>query len=249
MNPESKEVLHRFKRNKLACLGVILVIVLAALSLLAPVIAPYEYEEQDLILGAAPPSAEHWLGTDVLGRDLFTRLLYGGRISLMVGICATAVSLVIGVTYGSISGYFGGRADIIMMRIVDILYALPFTIFVIILTVVFGRNIILLFAVMGVFLVFFLRRALATTTQFAAAMAALALLAAAVGLDFVEGIEGGHRWIEEGLNASAYKVRHYSKAIEETMEMFAMTLFLAVFVLQVAAAAPSITVRFEQESE
>lgn len=130
-------------------MGVILVIVLAGLSLLAPVIAPYEYEDQDLILGAAPPSGEHWLGTDVLGRDLFTRLLFGGRISLMVGICATIVSLIIGVTYGSISGYFGSRTDTVMMRIVDILYALPFTIFVIILTVVFGRNIILLFAVIG----------------------------------------------------------------------------------------------------
>ncbi|MDA0323532.1 MAG: ABC transporter permease [Verrucomicrobia bacterium] len=151
MNPESKEVLHRFLRNRLACMGVILMIVLAGFSLLAPVATPYTYDEPDPLLGigATPPSARHWFGTDVLGRDLFTRVLYGGRTSLMVGICATAVSLVIGVTYGSVSGYCGARTDTIMMRIVDILYALPFTIFVIILTVVFGRNIFLLFAVIG----------------------------------------------------------------------------------------------------
>jgi oligopeptide transport system permease protein len=94
-------------------------------------------------------SRAHWLGTDELGRDLFTRLLYGGRVSLMVGLCATVVSLTIGVLFGAIAGYFGGRTDDLMMRFVDILYALPFTIFVILLTVIFERNIWNLFLAIG----------------------------------------------------------------------------------------------------
>jgi hypothetical protein len=105
-----------------------------------------------------------------------------------------------------------------------------------------------MFALMGLFLVLFLNRVLATRGQFALAMAAVALLAAAVGLDFVEGVEGGHQWIEEALGASPYKVRHYSKSLEETIEMFAMTLFLAVFALQAAATAPVITLRLKNDS-
>ncbi|MDG2213212.1 MAG: ABC transporter permease [Verrucomicrobiota bacterium] len=94
-------------------------------------------------------SRGHLLGTDELGRDLFTRILYGGRISLMVGLCATAVSLTIGVLFGAVAGFFGGRVDDLMMRFVDILYALPFTIFVILLTVIFDRNIWNLFLAIG----------------------------------------------------------------------------------------------------
>jgi oligopeptide transport system permease protein len=116
---------------------------------LAPWLAPYGYEAQDLALGAAPPSGAHWLGTDVLGRDLLTRMLYGGRVSLLVGICATAVSLLIGTAYGSLSGYAGGKTDAFLMRLVDILYAIPFTVFVIVLMVAFGRNLLLLFAAIG----------------------------------------------------------------------------------------------------
>jgi oligopeptide transport system permease protein len=92
---------------------------------------------------------KHILGTDDSGRDLLVRILYGGRISLAVGLCATLVALTIGVVYGAVAGYLGGKLDAVMMRIVDIMYSLPFTIFVILLMVFFGRNIFLLFAAIG----------------------------------------------------------------------------------------------------
>jgi oligopeptide transport system permease protein len=139
---------HRLRQNRLAYFGGITVAVLALLCAIGPFFAQ-SYEDQNLDLGAVPPNTAHWLGTDTLGRDLFARLLYGGRISLMVGLVATFVALVIGVSYGAIAGYLGGKADAVMMRIVDILYALPFTIFVILLMVFFGRNIFLLFFAIG----------------------------------------------------------------------------------------------------
>jgi len=139
----------QLKKNRAAIAGLVILIILIIAAAAAPWLTPYSFEKQDLALGASSPSSAHWLGTDVLGRDLFTRLLYGGRTSFLVGICATAVSLLIGVPYGAISGYVGGRTDSIMMRIVDILYTMPFTILVIILMVVFGRNILLLFAAIG----------------------------------------------------------------------------------------------------
>ena len=140
---------QRLRKNKMAVGGLVVLILMCIAAILTPWIAPYSYEEQNLVLGAAPPSAEHWLGTDTLGRDLLTRLLYGGRISLAVGFIATAVALLIGVLYGTVAGYFGGRIDAAMMRLVDILYALPFMIFIILLMVIFGRNILLLFLAIG----------------------------------------------------------------------------------------------------
>jgi len=144
---------RRLFKNKLAVFGAIVVALLAALCFSEPLLCPrvvgFTYEQQDLVLGPAPPSAQHWLGTDPLGRDLLARLLYGGKISLMVGLCATLVSLTIGVLYGAISGFAGGKLDMVLMRTVDILYALPFVIFVILLMVFFGQNIILLFVAIG----------------------------------------------------------------------------------------------------
>ena len=139
---------HRLKRNRLAIAGAVVLIVLTLACAAGPLFSQ-SYEEQNLDLGAVPPGTAHWLGTDTLGRDLLARILYGGRISITVGLVATFVALAIGVTYGAVAGFIGGKVDAVMMRLVDILYALPFAIFVILLMVFFGRNIFLLFFAIG----------------------------------------------------------------------------------------------------
>jgi oligopeptide transport system permease protein len=143
-----RDAARRFLKNRMAVFGLAFVTLLAITALLAPWFVQ-SYSEQNLDYGAKSPNSEHWMGTDVLGRDLLSRVLYGSRISLAVGVCATLVSLTIGVFYGAISGYLGGKTDAAMMRLVDILYALPFTVFVILLMVIFGRNIVLLFMAIG----------------------------------------------------------------------------------------------------
>ena len=143
------DAIYRLTRNKAAMFGAFILLILIASAALAPWIAPYSYSFQNLELGASPPSADHILGTDVLGRDLLSRILYGARISLLVGFVATGVALVIGVSWGIIAGYAGGKIDSIMMRIVDVLYGLPFIIFIILLMVIFGRNLWLLFGAIG----------------------------------------------------------------------------------------------------
>mgnify|MGYP005849346709 CR=1 FL=1 len=135
--------MDRAKRHAAVLAGVGLV------CLLGPWVWPYAPGAQDTLLGAAAPSWRHWLGTDLLGRDLLARLMEGGRVSIGVGVAATVVSLAIGVTWGAVAGYTGGRVDRLMMRIVDVLYALPFTVFVIVLTVAFGRSLLLLFVAIG----------------------------------------------------------------------------------------------------
>lgn len=144
-----KDAWLRLRKNKLAVFGLVTLVLFIVIALLTPWIAPYSYQAQDLELGASPPSMAHWLGTDIFGRDMLTQIMYGGRISLAVGFVATAVALLIGVTWGAIAGYVGGRTDAVMMRLVDILYALPFMIFIVLLTVVFGRNMLLLFLAIG----------------------------------------------------------------------------------------------------
>jgi oligopeptide transport system permease protein len=139
----------RLRRNRLAVFGLAVLCFFVLVALLTPWIAPYGYAEQNLELGATPPSAAHWLGTDIFGRDMLTQVMYGGRVSLAVGFIATAVALLIGVTWGAIAGYAGGKLDAAMMRLVDILYALPFMIFIVLLMVVFGRNMLLLFLAIG----------------------------------------------------------------------------------------------------
>jgi oligopeptide transport system permease protein len=139
----------RLSRNRLALFGLAVLVLFILIATLTPWIAPYSYTQHNLDLGATPPSAAHWLGTDIFGRDMLTQIMYGGRISLAVGFIATAVALLIGITWGAIAGYAGGRVDAVMMRMVDIIYALPFMIFIVLLMVVFGRNMLLLFLAIG----------------------------------------------------------------------------------------------------
>lgn len=143
---------RRLSRDRIARIALGLLALIVLLAVAGPWISPWPPDAIDFDgdWGAAPGLAgTHWLGTDELGRDLFARSCAGGRISLLVGLAATLVSLLIGVAYGAVAGYAGGRLDALMMRLVDVLYALPFMFFVILLTVLFGRHIVLLFLAIG----------------------------------------------------------------------------------------------------
>ena len=142
---------RRLRRNRAAVAGLITLSLLALLATFGPLLLPYAIDEVFWDSIGAPPTFSDWhpFGTDANGRDLFVRTLYGGRISLSVGLAASVVSVLIGVTWGTVSGYFGGRTDSLMMRVVDVLYALPFMFFVILLMVYFGRHVILIFIAIG----------------------------------------------------------------------------------------------------
>jgi oligopeptide transport system permease protein len=139
------------KQNKAALFSFVTMSAMVVLVILGPLLSPFAIDQTDWYQLSAKPSfsSGHIFGTDDLGRDLFVRVMYGGRISLMVGLVATMVSVFIGVSYGAISGYFGGKTDAIMMRVVDVLYAMPFLFFVILLMVFFGRSILLIFIAIG----------------------------------------------------------------------------------------------------
>jgi len=140
----------RLFRNKAAVVSMIILGLLVLIALFGPLVWLHDYKTQS-VATELPPTFENWhlLGTDWIGRDNVVRLMIGLRISLAVGVVATIVSLLIGVTWGAIAGFVGGRVDNIMMRFVDVLYAMPFIFFVILLLTVFGRNIILIFAAIG----------------------------------------------------------------------------------------------------
>ena len=146
-----QDAMLRLRRNKAAMLAVFVLLGLIGAAFLGPSFLPFNYEDPDWAAFRAPPSVEtgHYFGTDQNGRDLAARTLYGTRVSLAVALVATLVSIFIGVTYGAVAGYMGGRIDQAMMRFVDIMYALPYILFVILLMVVFGRNVYLLFAAIG----------------------------------------------------------------------------------------------------
>lgn len=129
------EVFHRFSQNKMAIIGLVTLILIILMAIFAPVFSPYNYREQLGVYNAAP-SLAHWFGTDDLGRDVFVRAWEGARISLFIGITAAVIDLIIGVLWGSISGLAGGRVDNIMMRIADVLTAVPYLLVVIVLLVV-----------------------------------------------------------------------------------------------------------------
>ncbi len=139
------------RRNRAAMFALGLMLTVVVLVMAAPLLSPYTIDSTDWDRISIGPSfaSNHYFGTDDVGRDLFVRTLYGGRISLMVGLVATLVSLLIGIAYGATAGYLGGRVDQVMMRIVDVLYAMPFMFFVILLMVFFGRNILLIFVAVG----------------------------------------------------------------------------------------------------
>jgi oligopeptide transport system permease protein len=144
-------IVARFLRNRTAFASLAVLSVIMLLAVVGPSTSPWEYDEIDWDhIAASPGSGEqHWFGTDNVGRDLYVRTFAGARVSLSVALLATAVSVLIGVPFGAIAGYVGGRTDLLMMRFVDVLYSLPFMFFVILLVVVFGRNIVLIFIALG----------------------------------------------------------------------------------------------------
>lgn len=145
----NRQALQRLLDNRMALAGLITLFVIVLLCFIGPLFSPYNANEGDLANNFAAPSSAHWLGTDQQGRDLLTRIFTGGQISFQVGILAMLVALTIGVAYGAIAGFIGGGLDRLMMRVADIAYALPFSIFVILLTVSFGRDIRVLFIAIG----------------------------------------------------------------------------------------------------
>ncbi|WP_175989377.1 ABC transporter permease [Bacillus sp. Marseille-Q1617] len=128
----------RLLKNKLAMLGFVFLILLIFMAVMGPIISPHDVTKQTLASQNLPPSSQHWFGTDDLGRDVFTRTWYGARISLFVGFMAALIDFVIGIIYGGVAGYKGGKTDSVMMRIVEILYGLPYLLVVILLMVVMG---------------------------------------------------------------------------------------------------------------
>lgn len=140
---------RRLRKNRMAVASAFVLLGVVLFCVVGPWFVPYTFEEQDLAYGAQGMSWKHWFGTDLHGRDLLVRAMYGGRISLLVGLSATLVSLTIGVSVGAIAGYFGGRVDATLMRIVDVLYTIPFMFVVILFLVLFGRSLILLFVALG----------------------------------------------------------------------------------------------------
>jgi len=140
---------QRFRKDRAAVWAGWFLLFVAAVCVLSPFIAPYPYQRQDLALGAVGPCASHWLGTDLLGRDVLSRLLQGGAVSLGVGLVATVVALAVGVLYGVVAGQSGGLVERGMMRAVDILSTLPLTLIVILCMVVFGQNIWMIFLAVG----------------------------------------------------------------------------------------------------
>ncbi len=130
VTPESvtspaRQAWRRFRRHHMALFGIFLLALILGLVVFAPRVTPYEPNALDLKSRLQPPSREHWMGTDELGRDVFTRILYGGRISLLIGVAAMSVSVTVGTVIGALSGYFGGRVDSLIMRIVDVVISFP----------------------------------------------------------------------------------------------------------------------------
>ncbi|NGP19357.1 ABC transporter permease [Devosia aurantiaca] len=147
----TQDAMRRLVRNKAAVVSIAVIVLIVLLAFIGPYFVPWGYSQVDWSNIRKPPNFEagHYFGTDQNGRDMLARVLQGTQMSLIVAFVATVVSVSIGVVYGAVAGYFGGRVDAIMMRIVDVMYALPYILFVIILMVMFGRNPVLLFVGIG----------------------------------------------------------------------------------------------------
>jgi oligopeptide transport system permease protein len=135
-----QDVWRRLKENKLSMIGLFIIVFITLAAIFGPMLSKYNYFSQDFSVANQGPSIAHWFGTDGFGRDMFTRILYGARISLTVGFAASILNVTIGVLYGGISGYLGGKVDSFMMRIVDIIYSIPMMIYVILLMLVLGAG-------------------------------------------------------------------------------------------------------------
>ena len=143
-----RDVWDRYKKNKLAMIGLIFLIIMVVMAIFVPILSKYGFEEQNIALKNAMLSLDHPFGTDKLGRDIFVRVMYGGRISLSIAFASAFICLIIGVLYGGIAGYVGGKVDMVMMRIVDILDSIPTLLYVILILMIFGNTIpAMLFAI------------------------------------------------------------------------------------------------------
>ena len=136
-----KDAWGRYKKNKLAMIGLAFLIVMVIMSILVPMFSKYGFETQNIEIRNSMPSWEHPFGTDKLGRDIFVRVMYGGRISLAIAFSSAFICLIIGILYGGVSGYIGGKVDMIMMRVVDILDSVPTLLYVILILMIFGNTI------------------------------------------------------------------------------------------------------------
>lgn len=145
-----QDVWRRLKLNKVAMTSLILIVLLVLIAAIGPLLSKFDYRSQDTQALSLAPGWVHWFGTDDLGRDLYVRTLYGARISLLVGIVSALINFVIGIIYGGISGYYGGKVDNVMMRIVEVLYAIPVVLYVILLMVVMGSGLQNIFVALGI---------------------------------------------------------------------------------------------------
>ena len=136
----AEDAWRKLKQNKLSIVGLIFIILITTLAVVVPIFSKYSIFETNLSMTNRFPSAAHWFGTDQLGRDIFVRVMYGARYSLAIAFIASFLNLIIGILYGGVSGYFGGRVDTFMMRVVDIIYSIPMTIYVILIMVTFEKG-------------------------------------------------------------------------------------------------------------
>lgn len=136
-----QSVKAEFTKNKRAVFGLIVLVIVVLMAILGPVFSPFSYEDQNIALRNAAPTAQHIFGTDKMGRDIFVRILYGARISLGVGIVAAIVNLILGTLYGGIAGYVGGKTDMVMMRFVDIIYSVPSMLYIVLIMLWLGAGV------------------------------------------------------------------------------------------------------------